>query len=1658
MAKQLWLNNSAPTYHRGTNTAKLNAAASWWSPKMLTETRGGGTASVATPSVAGPTNGVEVAISGVPVEWLSEPLSADFTIAGTITLNLWAYENNMNDNVAINAVIDVIDGATGAITQIAKSARVTELAVGTSAVNNFTVAPTSTPCKKGDRLRVRVFGDDVGTMAVNATGFTVFWNSPTASVSGDSWVQFTENLTFDTAAPGATVQQLSKTTDWQLGQSTSQEKFSQPWVAVATTIHEISVALSKQGTPTDDLIIEVQSDSAGNPSGTVIATVATVPCSTLTTDVGEWKAYSNLGITGLTIGATYHLVFRRSGTLTAFCPRVSSASSAVGGILNAKVLQTGSWIAFGIPLAFIIQGTGVSTYYLTDTAESINPGSAIEKKALTTRGSGVTTAVTNTAAGPTAGIQITASAGGTAIEWYTPPLEAFTLGGKAKVGTWAVESNAAANASLRADIAICNEDGSSPVIWGTAAIEASTASGEISSVSGFEVIAWVSGDDTAVAEGKRLRFRILVEDMPGLPLVTGHTVSVPYGSPTAGVSGDAYVILPAAVTEVVTTPKTPISIPVTPVLTPAISLQKTAKRTLAASLVLTSAQTASKVFTPPVVPALDDFDRADGLVYAGAGSTIWRTHRVDAATQTQVRVYSNQLGSSGASSCVSLLTLDSDFDLLLDCVTSPSTGNFAFHVCVTDSGLSTWSGLEILYDRSSTAWYGTEFVGGVQTALGNGTSAIFAAGETYWVSKRGTTVSLYKALTATGNFALIKSWVYSAASQSGNFALRTTDGVQRWDNLRGGPIATPKTPISLSAGLNLTPAMVNIAKASRALPVSLVSTPAITKEPSKAVSASLALAPAVTKEPSRALSTPLSFSSTVTGLRAAPRAISSSLILTPALTPRVRDFFMGISSSLVLTPAQSKITTHELTPAANLVLTPTLANIATHYRAISGSLVFTPALIRAARASRVLLSSLVLTPAVIRKDYQAIAASLTLLPALALRQLAIRALNASLLLVPDMTREEYQEISAVLATVLDLQLDHKAAGEFSPDEISGLAVWLDASQLILSDGAPVNSWPNLKGGPDAPMVGSPAPVFKTNVTPSKLPTVRFTTSEARLRMTGTGVDDDFTLVYVTRVWGATNGRIVGGIYSPNNILFGNWTAYENVAYDNGFAVPNTQTPFTNSWKMYSADGAPGIDRFFSYGAELGTISTAQGFGGTLAISGYDPSTAAETCDCEVAEVVIYDRKLSDAERQQVENYLNAKWLTLAPVETINISLSAGLMVASALSDVATRYRVISGSLALAPSLSPAARKYRALTAPLALAPIFTRELYKTLNTSLVLSPVFSDVTTHEFAISSTLTLTPSQIRAYRAFRLLASSLVFTPALNKEPSRALSAGLLLTASMLRNPERNLNATLTLSPVMTTLARHYRAMAASLLLLPDLSVKSAGKQQMSANLILSTVLAREIGRGISGSLLLTPTLTKRATHYRALTASLPLAVILAKEQAYRRALSAVLSLSSVLGVRTTHERALDALLGLTAASSDMVTRRLAATLALNPQIALLKGGFAHLSLAAQLSLISDLEEQWEAGMIEIPLDSGLILLVDIFHVLPPPIVLPPNWITAITFDDPRILSVGEVETDSGIVTVESPQPEKPQIVSIGDDLGDDPEILKVSLEIPQLLGVK
>lgn len=554
MATQLFLLNSLADTHIGTNAANLRGTGIGWNPFALSLSRGDGVNAISQATIAGPTNGVEAGSNGTSptnaYNWLSPPLAADVTISGAVTGNLWASESNMSANVAINFVVDKIDGATGAITEIVRSSRTVEVAVTTRDANNFTATPgAGVACKRGDRIRVRVFGDDSTANMGSGFTFALGYDAASAGVDGDSYVTFTETFSFE-EGPGPHVGVSISDGAASLGATATSASVAQSFIpAAAGDVESFKIQLgAKIGSPTG-LDWSIRADSSGSPSASSLAsgTIGTgLPdgIHTVRLDPGELT---------LSTATTYWLVLTYTGTIDGtnfYTWRRDGTESYTDGVAknNPSAWQL---ISPAGDLCFAVVTAG-SVMYLTDTASDVSTAS-VDREAWTSRGSGSVDDVTNTAAGWTAPLQLTDTAGGTVVDWFTKQLNAFTLGGMCVFNIRALESSLAANASLKAEVAVVDSDGTNPVVVGVACIAplALSTPGELTA-SDAAYTANVGVDDTAVSNGQRLRLRLYVDDMASDPLATGHTVTVSYSGTSANANGDTYVTLPQMVTEFVT--------------------------------------------------------------------------------------------------------------------------------------------------------------------------------------------------------------------------------------------------------------------------------------------------------------------------------------------------------------------------------------------------------------------------------------------------------------------------------------------------------------------------------------------------------------------------------------------------------------------------------------------------------------------------------------------------------------------------------------------------------------------------------------------------------------------------------------------------------------------------------------------------------------------------------------------------------------------------------------------------------------------------------------------------------------------------------------------------------------------------------------------------
>lgn len=193
-------------------------------------------------------------------------------------------------------------------------------------------------------------------------------------------------------------------------------------------------------------------------------------------------------------------------------------------------------------------------FYLKDSTTNV-PNVTGARDADRTQGSSVVSSITDTVAGPTSGIQVTASAGGQVREWYTPRLGPFVLSGKVLVnlrGQVASGSGRDACTSLRIQIAKVDANGGGAVVWADDVLAQANDTPTLLSTDAEEVRSAVLSGPDMEFRGERIRIRVYIDDNYGAyelgvggsssPMVAGKTIAFRYNG-AAAATGDSWIRL-----------------------------------------------------------------------------------------------------------------------------------------------------------------------------------------------------------------------------------------------------------------------------------------------------------------------------------------------------------------------------------------------------------------------------------------------------------------------------------------------------------------------------------------------------------------------------------------------------------------------------------------------------------------------------------------------------------------------------------------------------------------------------------------------------------------------------------------------------------------------------------------------------------------------------------------------------------------------------------------------------------------------------------------------------------------------------------------------------------------------------------------------------------
>jgi len=156
---------------------------------------------------------------------------------------------------------------------------------------------------------------------------------------------------------------------------------------------------------------------------------------------------------------------------------------------------------------------------------------------------------------------------------------------------------------------------------------------------------------------------------------------------------------------------------------------------------------------------------------------------------------------------------------------------------------------------------------------------------------------------------------------------------------------------------------------------------------------------------------------------------------------------------------------------------------------------------------------------------------------------------------------------------------------------------------------------------------------------------------------------DSTVVTVQRMTRAQNNRLVTA--RSNNWLLGYHGGLDDRFHPNGWVSQSGgQSTPSGVAKIYTGLNQGGTNTFWSGMSYLaGNRNGTQGPNG-LSLGAYQNNPASEASQGEIAEIVIYDRKLTTVELRRVVDYLQEKWLT--PPSATRGSLSdTGVVAVSA---------------------------------------------------------------------------------------------------------------------------------------------------------------------------------------------------------------------------------------------------------------------------------------------------------------------------------------------------------------------------------------------------------
>ena len=210
----------------------------------------------------------------------------------------------------------------------------------------------------------------------------------------------------------------------------------------------------------------------------------------------------------------------------------------------------------------------------------------------------------------------------------------------------------------------------------------------------------------------------------------------------------------------------------------------------------------------------------------------------------------------------------------------------------------------------------------------------------------------------------------------------------------------------------------------------------------------------------------------------------------------------------------------------------------------------------------------------------------------------------------------------------------------SSSTIAGQSLWLDAASITnTSNNAQISSWMDLSGN-NRNATSTNWPTYISNGINGK-PVLQFTT--AQNLSVNHNFPNPYTVLYVAKQTSGSRQRVLTSI--NNNWLLGWWGhgggGAKSQAFFDGWVSAAGNPAADNNVYLYTGTSVGNQSFLYENGVLLynngNGISGPNGLAINAGIHGNEAST------CQIAEIIVYNSSLSQANRQLVENYLKCKW-------------------------------------------------------------------------------------------------------------------------------------------------------------------------------------------------------------------------------------------------------------------------------------------------------------------------------------------------------------------------------------------------------------------------------